>query len=227
MCQGAVANELRALLGEFRRLIVDHFQNEEDLMQHHAVSDAHHQLHSRTHQGYLNYIDSVDELFNLSPTAVIDHMLTLLSEWLSFHIISIDKRLAEEITALRAGVPPDQAMAEENTFEDTLINAMGGLYGILGKRTFELVEANCQLQESIEQIEGVKQEWESTFDSLPQLICLLDAEGHVFRTNHTLELWSLSKVVEVRGQLLHDLLHPECSDPDCALENFKLTPSGK
>jgi len=152
--EGAAEEELLTLLGELRRHIVDHFQNEADLMQCYAISDAHRQLHSKAHQGFIDCLDSVGELVDLDPAAVIDHLLALLGKWLAFHIDSVDRRLAERIIALRAGVPAGQAMAEENTFEDTLVDTMGGLYGILGKRTFELVGSNSRLRKSHDELQA-------------------------------------------------------------------------
>lgn len=70
------------------------------------------------------------------------------------------------------------------------------------------------------QIEQAKQEWEATADSLPQLICLLDHQMQVIRTNRTIERWGLASVVQVRGKDLHTLLHPNCSHSTCYLDNF-------
>lgn len=64
----------------------------------------------------------------------------------------------------------------------------------------------------LEFIERAKQEWEVTADSLPQLICLLDEEGHIIRANRTVEQWGLAKVVEVKGQKVPTLLHPNHTD---------------
>lgn len=69
-------------------------------------------------------------------------------------------------------------------------------------------------------IEQAKQEWETTVDALPQLVCLLDVERRVIRANWTVERWELSPVWQVRGQDIHQLLHPDCSDSDCYLEAF-------
>lgn len=84
----------------------------------------------------------------------------------------------------------------------------------------ERVSAEESLKESLMVIGRVKREWESTADSLPQLICLLDDLGYTLRTNRTVERWNIGRVVNVKGQSLHELLHPLCTDPACYLENF-------
>ena len=71
-----------------------------------------------------------------------------------------------------------------------------------------------------EQITRAKQEWEVTADSLSELICLTDFEGHILRANRTIENWELGKVREVKGILLHALFHPNCSASNCLLADF-------
>jgi PAS domain S-box-containing protein len=75
----------------------------------------------------------------------------------------------------------------------------------------------CQM-ETLERIQHAKREWETTADSLPHLIVLLDADGRITRSNRTVESWGLGHVEQVIGQRMHDLLHPGCADPACCFE---------
>jgi signal transduction histidine kinase len=84
----------------------------------------------------------------------------------------------------------------------------------------ERKRAEEALKKSLEQIERAKQEWESTADSLPSLICLLDDRGCIIRANRTVEHWNLGRVVDVRGRRMHELFHRGCTDPACYLETF-------
>lgn len=76
------------------------------------------------------------------------------------------------------------------------------------------------LQESLEMIERAKQEWETTADSLVELICLVDRSGGILRANRTVEQWNLGKVATIRGRKIHLLFHPECQDLNCPLAQF-------
>jgi PAS domain S-box-containing protein len=76
------------------------------------------------------------------------------------------------------------------------------------------------LQERLKSIGQAKREWESTVDSIPQLICLIDAQGRILRTNRVIEQWNLGQVVNVKCKSLHELLHPGCADSTCYLEAF-------
>jgi PAS domain S-box-containing protein len=78
---------------------------------------------------------------------------------------------------------------------------------------------SCQV-EVLDRIRHAKREWESTVDSLPHLIMLLDGEGRITRCNRTVETWGLGRVAALIGQRMHDLLHPRCTDPRCYIEQF-------
>ena len=84
----------------------------------------------------------------------------------------------------------------------------------------ERVQAEEELKELLEQIERAKQEWESTADSLPELVCLVDDRGRILRANRTAEAWNLGRVTDVKGQEFRELLHPGCANPSCYLDSF-------
>jgi two-component system phosphate regulon sensor histidine kinase PhoR len=84
----------------------------------------------------------------------------------------------------------------------------------------ERQRAEGELKELLEKIERAKQEWESTADSLPELVCLVDDRGRIIRANRTVETWGLAQVVDVKGWTVHELLHPDCTDSSCYLNSF-------
>ncbi len=95
------------------------------------------------------------------------------------------------------------------------------------QRTAELEAADTErkqaeeaLKDVMEQVERAKQEWESTADSLPDLVCLIDDQGRIIRTNRTVETWNLGQVVDVKGQEFHELVHSDCVNGSCYLDSF-------
>jgi signal transduction histidine kinase len=81
-------------------------------------------------------------------------------------------------------------------------------------------ERTKELRELLKKIEQAKQEWESTADSLPELVCLVDDRGCIVRVNRTVETWDIARVVDVRGREFHELLHPGCAGSPCYLDSF-------
>ncbi len=84
----------------------------------------------------------------------------------------------------------------------------------------ERKRADEALKELLKQVEQAKREWESTVDSLPDLVCLVDDRGYITRTNRTVETWNLGRVVDVKGQEFHELLHSDCANGSCYLNYF-------
>jgi PAS domain S-box-containing protein len=126
-------------------------------------------------------------------------------------------------------------LAEERQHaEEMLRRAHDELEERVQERTAELAKVNETLQaeitarkraeeelkELLKKIERAKQEWESTADSLPDLVCLVDDCGRIMRANRTVETWNLGQVRDVKGRGVHELLHPGCADPSCYLNSF-------
>ncbi len=73
----------------------------------------------------------------------------------------------------------------------------------IGRR---IIELENKLRDSLQQMNQSEHEWSATTEAIPQLICLLDAEGNVMRTNGTLSGWQLAREDELNGRKLHNLL---------------------
>jgi signal transduction histidine kinase len=69
-------------------------------------------------------------------------------------------------------------------------------------------------------IARAKLEWEGTVDALTSLVCLLDRDGKILRTNRVAEDWSMGRVHDVIGLDAHELLHATCGNPACELAAF-------
>jgi hypothetical protein len=55
---------------------------------------------------------------------------------------------------------------------------------------------------------------------MSSVVCLLNSWACVVRANRAIEHWELGNVLTVKGQKVHDLFHPDCSDPDCCFKEF-------
>ncbi len=115
--------------------------------------------------------------------------------------------------ALRAGV-------HDYLIKDEAQNYLGLLPIVLTRvvqRYQPYREAEATLNDVFRWVEQAKQEWEATVDALPDLVGLIDAQGYIIRANRAVESWQLADVTEVKGQSIHDLLHPNCTTENCYL----------
>ncbi len=94
----------------------------------------------------------------------------------------------------------------------------GKLTSLLKKYNGNL-EVKNTLIDSFAKVERAKQEWESTVDSLPELICVVDENDRIIRANQTVKTWGLGSVTNIQGHDFHSLIHPVCAKP-CPLETF-------
>lgn len=79
---------------------------------------------------------------------------------------------------------------------------------------------SVDLVETLQLIEHIKLEWETTVDAIPQLVCLLDSQGLIRRANRAVESWNLHRVQDVKGLSLHELLHQDCTSEECYWPEF-------
>ncbi len=94
------------------------------------------------------------------------------------------------------------------------------LYQALQEELDERINAQAQLQQTLRQIESIKREWETTLDSVPDVVCLLDADANILRANRAIEAWHLGDVRKVHGSDVHTLFHPQCDATDCTWRAF-------
>jgi len=69
-----------------------------------------------------------------------------------------------------------------------------------------IIDLENQLRDNLDKMNQSEQEWSATTEAIPQLICLLDAEANVIRSNGTLGGWQLARSDELTGRKLHNLL---------------------
>lgn len=79
------------------------------------------------------------------------------------------------------------------------------------------IESDEAIRESLRLISQAKDEWESTVDSLPELVFLVAADMRVIRSNRAVESWGIGAVRTIPGRNLHGVLHPDCLLAPCHL----------
>jgi signal transduction histidine kinase len=74
---------------------------------------------------------------------------------------------------------------------------------------------DSNLLDKVKSINQAKKELEAAFDSLSDIVLLLDFNGKIIRGNRVVEDWNLRNVSELDGLPFHKLFHPYCHDDEC------------
>lgn len=112
-------------------------------------------------------------------------------------------------------------MIDKEKTKEQLIDELAELrqlVAVLKAADVERRQAEEALREFLGKVERAKQEWETTADSLLELVCLVDDQGRIIRANRTVETWNLGQVKKVNGLEFHKLIHPDCASSSCPLE---------
>ncbi len=217
-------NEGIAIDKELRILILEDAPTDVELMEH-ELSRA---KISFTSKRVETREDFIRELHNFAPDLILsdfrlpsfdglEALAVVIKESPDVPFILVTGALGEEkaVDVLKSG-------ASDYILKDNLSRLPNAILRAIreAKEKRERKRAEKALEESLVVIGRAKREWESSVDSIPQLICLIDCQGCILRTNRVVEQWNLGQVVNVKCKSLHELLHPGCADSACYMEAF-------
>ena len=74
-----------------------HFREEAQLMRSWAVDPAHQNVHLREHAQFIRFLDQTRSMADRYPQDSVRDALTVLTQWLVFHIMLMDKQMANEV----------------------------------------------------------------------------------------------------------------------------------
>ncbi|MDL0089684.1 GGDEF domain-containing protein [Campylobacter gastrosuis] len=153
-----------------------HFINEETIMKDANVDKRHIKEHLVAHKTFIREVTSQYERIdktNIKESA--KGLLDFLVQWLTFHILGMDKNLTTQIKLIESGYSPEDAFNEINGVNheqlDTLVKSFNGIFGVLMKYNDELLvlkksledkveERTTELQEANERLEAVNKQLE-------------------------------------------------------------------
>ena len=129
-----------------------HFKTEEGLWDVHFKDDEWLTKHELTHHAFLEKISFLkNEEKNKPLEILVQELLSFLTQWLAFHILDSDKRMAKVVLALESGKNMEeakiQADQEMSGSMQVLIKTVLSMYDSLSTRTMELMrEKNLRKQ---------------------------------------------------------------------------------
>lgn len=142
-----------------------HFKHEEELMARTRLLPEYLAQHQRTHQAFVTEVLQMRQQYEQSGTLSGKELLQFLISWLTFHILSEDKRMASQVQAMGHGESAAQAYAALSpvggapnaVYNDALID----LFSLVSERNRALVQSNQQLQSAQAELESANRSLES------------------------------------------------------------------
>jgi len=165
-----IDNDVVVLFRELFNYTQYHFQEEEELMKRVAIAPRHFDLHLEQHHYFLKeiiyfysglHLDEIRDAASLPQTEVltstslkeVHDLLDFLMNWLVYHILGLDREMADQIHAIQAGIDPEtaykQAKKPQENATAALLDALNHLFHLMAAQNLELRELNQSLEAKV------------------------------------------------------------------------------
>lgn len=153
--QQVQANSVSKVLEELARYAQHHFSEEEELMARFCLDPLHLQPHTRQHADFLLEVQRQAANLGGSVDAAAVRLHEFLVNWLAYHILGVDRKMARQIAAIEQGAAPREALLAVQGNQDPatamLVRAMERLFQQVSDRNQALFELNRTLEQRVEQ----------------------------------------------------------------------------
>ena len=131
-----------------------HFEEEEKLMDETGIDPGFSDTHRKIHEGFINDVLLMKGMI-ADGKAVLADLFEFLMNWLVYHILGDDKKMAGQIHAIQNGQeaqPTVLANQEEvDSASSMLLSSLNNLFSQVSRRNKELAELNKTLEMRVEQ----------------------------------------------------------------------------
>ncbi|MGZ4955468.1 MAG: bacteriohemerythrin, partial [Methylobacter sp.] len=144
---------LNKVFNDLAEYAIYHFQAEERIWHSFFPDDVWETKHKNDHRRFLTTVNRIMAGKTVRPLdEVIEEILTFLTQWLAFHILDTDMRMAKVVLAVQSGIPLNQAKKqadqEMSGAMKVLIETMLSMYDALSSRTMQLAKEVIERQKA-------------------------------------------------------------------------------
>ncbi|MGZ5058832.1 MAG: EAL domain-containing protein, partial [Methylobacter sp.] len=217
---------LNNVFNDLAEYAIYHFQAEERVWHTVFPDDVWETKHKNDHRRFLTTINSIMAGKTVRPLdEVIEEILTFLTQWLAFHILDTDMRMAKVVLAVQSGIPLNQAKKqadqEMSGAMKVLIETMLSMFDALSSRTMQLAKEVVERQKAEQASQDALDRLQKIASQVPGLVFQFqlfpDGRSRIPYANEairTIYRVSPEEVSEDASKIL-DALHPD------DLESFK------
>lgn len=146
-------SDLKKLYTELDDYTQYHFQEEEIMMQAVGIDSNVYSQHVAAHSFFLQKVSSMyNEISAEEPRSALE-FLDFLAHWLIYHIMGMDKSMARQVAAIKAGTSAKEAYKAEgskiNGATEALLAAVSRLIQQVSERNAELKKLNQSLEAKV------------------------------------------------------------------------------
>ncbi len=217
---------LNNVFNDLAEYAIYHFQEEEAIWHAYFPEDTWETKHKNDHRRFLTTVNRIMGGKTLRPLdQVIEEILTFLTQWLAFHILDTDMRMAKVVLAVQSGIPlveaKEQADQEMSGAMKVLIETMLSMFDALSSRTMQLAKEVIERQKAEQSSQEALDRLQKIASQVPGLVFQFqlfpDGSSRIPYANEAIQtIYRVSpeEVSEDAGKVLA-ALHPD------DLERFK------
>lgn len=175
---------LNDVFDELTAYALYHFSSEEAVWQAHLPGDPWEADHRKSHEEFLIAVSKLKaKEAHTSLSTVIEEVVRFLAQWLAFHILESDKRLAVAARAVQGGCSLDEAKRladrEMSEVKRGLIETILAMYDSLISRALQLAKEMIERKKAEGKLRLAGHVFENTLDA----ICITDSGRVVVEAN--------------------------------------------
>lgn len=161
LSEAVVLNELFDELAQYADY---HFKTEEKIWSAHFKEDEWFSDHEETHESFIDKVVALKNNKNHKPLDdVIYDIVSFLSQWLAYHILDSDKRMAKAVMALQSGSSLQDAKTYANEEMSgsmkVLIQTVLSMYDSLSTRTLDLMREKTLRKQAETALHHSEERW--------------------------------------------------------------------
>lgn len=123
--EGGKLPQVEALFTELMDYAVNHFADEERLMDQSPLPEFEKIRHRRSHRGFVEKVQQLAQRDDLLQADVSEQVLEFLITWLVSHILGSDRKISRALGGTVDAADAETGVAELRPVEQVLINALG------------------------------------------------------------------------------------------------------
>ncbi|MGZ5077715.1 MAG: bacteriohemerythrin, partial [Methylobacter sp.] len=209
-----------------------HFQAEERVWHTVFPDDDWETKHKNDHRKFLSTVNRIMAGKTVRPLdEVIEEILTFLTQWLAFHILDTDMRMAKVVLAVQSGIPLNQAKRqadqEMSGAMKVLIETMLSMFDALSSRTMQLAKEVVERQKAEQASQDALDRLQKIASQVPGLVFQFqlfpDGSSRIPYANEAIRtIYRVSpEEVSEDANKIFDCLHPD--DLENFMNSFKVS----